>query len=65
MPALNIRFSDHELEIVRGAAERQGVSLSAYVHTAVTHAADDQNRRVAEIAASVAAKSAELNRRLA
>lgn len=65
MPALNIPFTDDELETVRGAAERQGMSLRVYAHTAVTQAADEQNRRVAEIAASVATKSAELNRRLA
>ncbi|MBF6215643.1 antitoxin Phd [Nocardia farcinica] len=65
MPALNISFTDDELETIRAAAERQGVSLRVYAHTAITQAANEQNRRVEEIAMRVATKSAELNRRLA
>ena len=63
MPALNINFSEVELEAVRTAAQRDDVSLKRFAHEAVLAAASQ--RRIADIAQSVAAKSAELNERLA
>lgn len=63
MPALNLSFSDHELEAVREAAGREGLSLKRYAHDSVLAAASTD--RIATIAASVAERSKELNERLA
>src|SRR5450631_2676517 len=63
MPGLNITFSDDELESVREAAGREGLSLKAYAHKVVVAVASSD--RIADIAASVAARSKELNERLA
>jgi uncharacterized protein (DUF1778 family) len=65
VPSLNIPFSDDELEVIRGAAASENVSLRAFVHAAAVEAASEHKRRVAEAAKIVAARSAELNRRLA
>ena len=65
MPALNVPFSDDELEAVRAAAERSQQSLRSFVHGAAVAAASEHKHRVAEAARLVAERSAELNRRLA
>ncbi|POX89375.1 antitoxin Phd [Mycobacterium kansasii] len=65
MPSLNIGFTDEELAAVRDAAAGENLSLRAFVHRAAVVAASDRKRRVAEAAALVAQRSAELNRRLA
>jgi hypothetical protein len=63
MPGLNIIFTDEELERVRKAAGRDALSLKVYAHDVVVAAASTD--RIADIAASVAARSQELNERLA
>jgi hypothetical protein len=65
MPSLNITFTEEELAAVRAAAAGDDVSLRAFAHRAVLAAASEHKRRVAEAARIVAARSAELNRRLA
>ncbi len=65
MPSLNITFTDEELEAVRCAAAGDDMSLRAFAHRAILAAASKHRRRVAEAAQFVAARSAELNRRLA
>jgi hypothetical protein len=65
MPSLNITFTEEELTAVRGAAGGENLSLRAFAHRAVVTAASDHKRRVAEAAAVIAERSAELNRRLA
>jgi hypothetical protein len=63
MPGLSINFTDDELEHVREAARRDALSLKAYAHDVVVAAASTD--RIADIAASVAARSKVLNERLA
>ena len=63
MPGLSITFTDDELERIREAAARDALSLKAYAHDVVVSAASTD--RIADIAASVAARSQELNERLA
>jgi hypothetical protein len=63
MPGLSITFTDEELERIREAAGRDGLSLKAYAHDVVVEAASTD--RIADIAASVAARSRVLNERLA
>jgi hypothetical protein len=63
MPGLSITFTDDEFECVRQAAGREELSLKAYAHDAVVAAASAD--RIADIAESVAARSQELNERLA
>ena len=65
MPSLNITFTDDELEAIRAAAASDDMSLRAFAHRAILAAASEHKRRVAEAAHIVAARSAELNRRLA
>ena len=65
MPSLNISFTDEELEAVRTAAANDDVSLRTFAHRAILGAASEHKRRVAEAAHIVAARSAELNKRLA
>jgi hypothetical protein len=65
VPSLNITFTEEELAAVRAAAGEQNLSLRVFAHRAVVTAASDHRRRVAEAAALVAQRSAELNRRLA
>lgn len=63
MPGLNLTFTDDELATVREAAAREGLSLKKYAHDTVVAAASTD--RIAQIAASVAERSRELNERLA
>ena len=63
MPGLSITFTEQELDHVRAAAGRDAVSLKAYVHDTTVAAA--RADRIADIAASVAARSKALNARLA
>ncbi|OBI17774.1 antitoxin Phd [Mycobacterium sp. E2327] len=65
MPSLNISFTDEELEAIRIAAAGDDLSLRAFAHQAILSAASEHKRRVAEAAKIVAARSAELNQRLA
>jgi hypothetical protein len=65
MPSLNIPFSDEELEAIRVAAAGDDLSLRAFAHRAILSAASEHKRRVAEAAKIIAARSAELNQRLA
>lgn len=65
MPSLNITFTDEELAAVRAAAGDENLSLRAFAHRAVVTAASEHRRRVADAAALIAQRSAELNRRLA
>lgn len=65
MASLNISFSDEEMADLREAAAREGVALKPFVHAAAVEAASRRKARVAELAQSIAQKSAELNRRLA
>jgi len=65
VPSLNITFTEEELAAVRAAAGEESLSLRAFAHRAVLTAASEHRRRVAEAAALVAQRSAELNRRLA
>lgn len=62
MPGLSIIFTDEELARVREAASRDALSLKAYAHDVVVAAASTD--RIADIAASVAFRSKELNERL-
>ena len=63
MPGLSISFTEDELERVREAAARDGLSLKAYAHNVVVAVASTD--RIADIATGVAARSKELNERLA
>ena len=65
MPALNVNFSDEEMEQLRTAAAAGEVSLRAFVHHAALDAASNHKRRVREGARIVAERSAEFNRRMA
>jgi len=63
VPGLSILFTDEELERIREAAAREGLSLKAYAHNVVVAVASTD--RIGDIAAGVAARSKELNERLA
>jgi hypothetical protein len=65
VPALNVQFTDAELERVRAAAARAGQALKPFAHDAILSAANDRADRVAEAFEYVTARSSELNRRLA
>ena len=65
MPSLNVSFTDEELAAIRAAAGGEQLSLRAFVHRAAMAAASERKRQVAQAAAIVARRSAELNRRLA
>lgn len=65
VPALNLEFSDDEMADLRATAAREGRSLKAVAHDAVTAAVSSRKHLVAEAAARVARISAELNERLA
>ncbi|QFS89956.1 Antitoxin Phd [Mycobacterium sp. THAF192] len=65
VPALNVNFTDEEMEQLRTAAASGELSLRAFVHRAALDAASDHKRRVRAAARIVAERSAELNRRLA
>lgn len=63
MPALNITFTQDELDRVHELARRNGQAVKPYVHDMAL--ADDYMNRVMQAALKVAERSAELNRRLA
>lgn len=63
MPALNMVFTDAELERIRAAASAEGVSLKSFVRSALEQAL--ATRTIEAVAASVADRSRELNARLA
>lgn len=67
MPALNITFTDDEMNVVRQGASSAGESLKAFAHEAVLRVArDDEYRRRVTAAAQFAANHfAALNERLA
>jgi hypothetical protein len=65
MPALNVQFTEAELESVRTAASRGGQALRSFAHDAILSAADNRRARVVEAFEYVTARSAELNQRLA
>jgi hypothetical protein len=65
VPALNVQFTEAELERVRVAAARNGQALKPFAHDAILSAANDRADRVAEAFEYVTARSSELNRRLA
>lgn len=65
MPALNLSFSDEEMDELRAAAEREGTSLKALAHAAVMDRVSSRKRQVEEAAARTATVSAELLDRLA
>ncbi len=48
MPALNVTFTDDEMEQLRAAAANGGVSLRTFVHQAALDAASDHKRQVRE-----------------
>lgn len=63
MPGLSITFTEAELAKIRSAAGRDDTSLKTYAHDVVVAAASSD--RIADIAASIANRSKELNERLA
>lgn len=68
MPALNVQFTDAEMELVRAAASRRGKALKPFAHDVILSVADDRADRadrVVEAFEYVTARSTELNRRLA
>lgn len=65
MPALNVEFSDEELDDVRSAAAEAGMSMRAWCRQSILDRAHDRAGRVRAVAEEVAARSVELNRRLA
>ncbi|MDN5758095.1 MAG: antitoxin Phd [Tomitella sp.] len=65
MPALNITFTDDEMESLRSASADAGQSLRTFAREAIVSASDAHKQQVREAARIVAARSAELNRRLA
>lgn len=64
MPALNVQFTEAEMERVRMAASRSGQALKPFAHDVILSAANDRADRVADAFDYVTARSAELNRRL-
>jgi hypothetical protein len=65
MAALNVRFTDEELEALRDRAVAEGRSMQVFAHDAVIHAISERARLFEDAAAHVLQVSAELNRRLA
>ncbi len=65
MPALNVEFTEEELEIVRSAASDSGASMRTFAKQAIMDKARDREGRVRALSAQIAERSAELNRRLA
>lgn len=62
MPALNLEFTEQEMQQIRDVAAGEGRSMRNFVHDAVVH--ELHRRRVAAAALRVARMSAGLNRRL-
>jgi hypothetical protein len=65
LSTLNIQFSDDELAGVRAAAAEAEISMRSFSRQAVLDKARNRAGRVRAVAEEVAARSAELNRRLA
>ncbi|MDN3057380.1 MULTISPECIES: Arc family DNA-binding protein [Streptomyces] len=65
MAALNLRFTDEELDALRKRAEAEGRSMQSFAHDAVIAAVNEHSRLFDEAAAHVLRVSEELNRRLA
>ncbi|WP_262699853.1 MULTISPECIES: Arc family DNA-binding protein [Streptomyces] len=65
MAALNLRFTDEELDALRKRAEAEGRSMQSFAHDAVIAAINEHSRLFDEAAAHVLRVSDELNRRLA
>jgi len=65
VPALNVQFTEAEMERVRAAASRSGQALKPFAHDVILSAANDHADRAADAFEYVTARSAELNRRLA
>ncbi|MGH3518620.1 MAG: hypothetical protein ACRDQ7_14620 [Haloechinothrix sp.] len=65
MPALNLQFTDEEMEDLRAAAEREGTSLKSLAHDAVVGVVSSRKHLIEQAAQRVARISAELNERLA
>ncbi|MFJ5833879.1 Arc family DNA-binding protein [Streptomyces sp. NPDC093089] len=65
MAALNVRFTEEELNALRERAEAEGRSMQSFAHDAVMRAIDEHSRLFEEAAEHVLKASAELNRRLA
>lgn len=65
MTALNLQFTEEEMDELRAAAEREGKSLKSLAHDAVVTVVSSRKHLVEESAARVARVSAELNERLA
>ncbi|MFE3462029.1 hypothetical protein ACFXKD_31180 [Nocardiopsis aegyptia] len=63
MPALNIEFTEEEMEQIRQAAAAEETSVKKLAHESVLSSI--QRRRVMAIAARVTRASAGLNERLA
>ncbi|WP_033291793.1 hypothetical protein [Amycolatopsis jejuensis] len=63
MTALNVQFTEDEMDQIREAAGKEGVSVKKIAHDAVV--ADLRRRRVVAAAVRTARISAELNKRLA
>lgn len=65
MPALNIQFTDEEQILIREAADREGISLKAFVRGVALEAASSRKHLRDTLLADIFDKSAELNDRLA
>jgi hypothetical protein len=62
MPALNINFSEAEMERLRRRARNEGLSMRTMAHDAIVNCADqsDMDARKAEAIARAIRRSAEL-----
>jgi hypothetical protein len=64
MVALNITFSEAEMEELRAASAQLDTSLKALVRESVLSAVRNRKHLIAQLSQEVAEKSAELNERL-
>lgn len=65
MPALNVQFSEAEQDLIREAAEREGLSLKAFVRSATLEAASARKHLREGLLDEIFEASADLNERLA
>lgn len=65
MPALNLQFTEEELNDLREAAGREGRSLKSLAHDLVVQGVSSRKHLVDDAAARVARISSGLNERLA
>ncbi|WP_066039085.1 hypothetical protein [Herbiconiux solani] len=65
MVALNVTFSDEEMDELRAVAAQLDTSLKTLVRDSVLSAVRNRKHLVEQMATEVATTSAELNRRLA